>query len=66
MIIAGTLHSELHLISTLYLDVVKEQKRQDKIVEFQKTGKWPGMKEKPVKSEPWSKKKEERVIIKFL
>ena len=42
---------------------MKEQKRQDKIVEFQKTGKWPGMKEKPVKSEPWSKKKEERVII---
>jgi len=46
-----------------YKHVIKEQKRQEKIVEYQKTGVWPGMeKKKPKfqKTESWSKKKEEK------
>ena len=38
----------------------KEESRQGKLTEFKETGKWPGMKSKPVENVAWSKKLEKK------
>ena len=46
--------------SFVYRNKEKEESRQGKLTEFKETGKWPGMKSKPVENVAWSKKLEKK------